>query len=551
MYIIEDRVTPRLTGYLHALGVKNTFLRNFPTKEVDGITVFDKLVVYNGVVNLSTQARKIYHLLNIRVSDLTSADWSGLEEFYIHLKRYDTSYSLSLQDLKDFINENSTIDEEYTTRLVYDPVDIDAIAYTSDTDLINLVLGNKKDIHFSPDSHPLTALALLDTSSVMFDTTIIVTDKTLVKRKINNRQFNNLSQSYNILKAELSLKFKRIINVDDITVSDYLNYILNQISIIDSISPTLNSTNNLNVNNTGVAQKNVDTSRTSSINKQLINIVEAKIPLVESNIIYPVVNPSTGNITYYIKYDGVAALNTKDFLTFLGKTIDTGYIEESASFWKEALMMIVTIVIIVIAVVLAIPSGGISTVGAFAAFAAEAAFYVAIAMALEALILKALANRGQYAYAAMVGDSLQVLGMVSTFLGVLGVVGSWASAIGRALKEITMKTVAEGLKTQVALYAKQATSNILGFVVDMLTTAFQIYSKVINPPTEGLDESAQALAATEKELEDYATPDMRDKVQYIFENPYANIYDMNEYMQNIPYFMTQGRIDSATTKYYS
>jgi hypothetical protein len=145
--------------------------------------------------------------------------------------------------------------------------------------------------------------------------------------------------------------------------------------------------------------------------------------------------------------------------------------------------------------------------------------------------------------------------MLSTVLAIVSAYGAIKETFMKyAVKEVAGKAVEksflETLGDMIGGEIKKATSNLLQTGLKWITNAFNIYSEYINPPNKGLDEKAEQLKAQEKELEDTSSPNMIDDVNRVQDSPYANPYDFNEYMQNIPYQMTQGLIENSTTKYY-
>ncbi|MGD8305555.1 MAG: hypothetical protein PVF17_02785, partial [Ignavibacteria bacterium] len=119
------------------------------------------------------------------------------------------------------------------------------------------------------------------------------------------------------------------------------------------------------------------------------------------------------------------------------------------------------------------------------------------------------------------------------------------------IKEISFTDLLDVVKTEVVEFTRQSTMKIITQTTDWLTQAFQIYTKYINPPNAGISEKQALIDKQKDELEELATPDSLKKVRWLYDTSYANYLDTNEYIQNIPYLMTQGRVDNATKKYFS
>jgi hypothetical protein len=265
---------------------------------------------------------------------------------------------------------------------------------------------------------------------------------------------------------------------------------------------------------------------------------------------------STTSNTVYIRYDTMSELSPLEFTRYFGKFINFDYKKEEAKAWQKILVTIVVIVIIVVSAILLQPEGGLLAAGIEGAiiFAGQLGLVIAFTALGLSLLSKYFMSRGQYGTAFLLNGTVQILGGLSTFLSIISIIGAWYTGITKAITEVAIKVTTQGiwesLKTTVIEFAKQSTSKVITQVTGWLSKGFYIYSNYIDPPTDNSDLKKE-VDKQNKKAEDYATPDMLKKVQWLFESPHANIYDMNEYMQNIPYLMTQGRIDNATTKYYS
>ena len=103
-------------------------------------------------------------------------------------------------------------------------------------------------------------------------------------------------------------------------------------------------------------------------------------------------------------------------------------------------------------------------------------------------------------------------------------------------------------------FVKSAWSKTTSFnmqsMLDNTTRAFQVYTKYINPPADGLDDLSRQVEGQERELEDLSSSGLKDKIDYTFSSPFYNVYDFNEVMQAIPHRMTQGTVEDTFNKYY-
>ena len=563
MYVIEDRVTPTIQGFMNLLRTKNVFLKYFPYKwineygfEVEGsdpsaIKVFDKMYFYNGDVLDTTAHKKIYHLFNIKLNDLQEESYDGVEKYWFELKWEGREDSLDIEDLKTFIDNTLPLNGEgysdwvTVENIVYDPLDTEAPLYRDDSSITNRLRTSIIDTSYSiSEEHICTALALLDTNQDLFETKFIVTHKHLATHRYDLR-----TDSRYILSANIRLEFRRKTEVTDPLIITYLNKIKDRIDNLNNYSGILlnrysNARNQL-----------LDTSSTTSVNAQLLEIYKQINPITGITLVH-----HTSLNGDFIKYDELAALNAHDFSEILGKLLTTDFKKKEAStFVKLLTVAAVFAVIILSAGAGAIAVGGLTGMVATAAFAGTMAFNLALGILALGLISKFAADAGSYGAAAFIGRSIQILGMLSTFLSVISSIGTspvkFLELSGKSflttIKEISFTDLLDVVKTEVIEFTKQSTMKIVVQTTDWLTQAFQAYTKYINPPNAGISEKQAIIDKQKEELEELATPDNLKKVRWIYDTSYTNYLDTNEYMQNIPYLMTQGRVDNATRKYFS
>ena len=557
-YIIEDRVTPTIQGFMNLLRTKNVFLKYFPYKwineygfEVEGsdpsaIKVFDKMYFYNGDVLDTIAHKKIYHLFNIKLKDLQEESYDGVEKCWFELKWENREELLDVEDLKTFIdttiplNGDGYSDWITVENIVYDPLDIGAPLYRDDSSIIDRLRTSVIDTSYSAsEEHICTALALLDTNQDLLETKFTVTYKHLG----TNSYALNTKGRY-ILSANIRLEFRRKAEVTDPLIVTYLNKIKDKIDNLNNFNGFSFTRNSL-----------LDTSTTISINSQLLEI-------------YKQINPVTGVTLVqhtslngdFIKYNALATLNAHDFSEVLGKLLTTDFKKKQASGFVKFLTVVAIIAIIVLSAGSgAAAVGGLTGVAASAAFAGAMAFNLALGVLALALISKFAADAGSYGAAAFIGRSIQVLGMLSTFLSVISLISISPAKLAKlsvkslltTITEISFTDLLAAVKTEVIEFAKQSTMKIITQTTGWLTQAFQIYAKYIDPPNVGISEKQTLIDKQKEELEELATSDSLKKVRWIYDTPYANYLDLNEYMQNIPYLMTQGRVDNATRKYFS
>jgi hypothetical protein len=566
MYIVGNRVTPTVTAYCNLARTKNRFLRYFPTKWVlangtdtydndpNGTRVFDKMYIYkrnDGGLQVDKAHKKIYSLLGISIDALEDESYDGVDSYWLYLKRYD-SLPIGLAELKNFVESKSPLlgdgYSEWTpiSKLVYDPVDSNVTRYKTDQQIVYDMARYRELTSYDVANSPiLTCMAILDYNEVLFER-----EFTIKQKDIENS--DNFSIKYNgdsryILKANLDFRFRRKADVDDIAAEEFLTGIKSLIEALDDYTD-VSGTGKLSGDLT-ITQTKAEVSKELSINAQLFAIYESIIPSTDSDLTleYSKDYGLTSVSGWYIKYDGMEALSNREFGELLRKMIGTGYEEKEASMFTRFLLGVALMAIIVLSA-----GSGAAAVGTATGWAAAVAFSTSfvLGLAIGQLVLSLVSlyfvNRGMYGAVSLIKGELQALGMVSTIMGVVAGIGGLYSKV----TQMSSSKIVEQLKMEVVNYFKQSTSSVTSFIGGFVTQGFSLYTRYVDPPANNSALIAE-VARQEEELEDYSSPDNMKKVQWMFDSPYDNIYDMNEHMQGIPYAMTQGKIDGATTKYYN
>lgn len=569
MYVVEDRVTPSVTGYLNGQKTKNTFLRHWPQVILPGtnIPIFAKLYYYVAGNILKTDSHlKLYKLLNIKVEDLEQESYEGVQDAYFYLMyQYVDLESIDVGSLENYVEtsvlltvdtDGDTIEDASTWRtenLVYNPPAYTVGSEISDAELIDEVLNASPNIWYEDETaDSMTALALLDSEGALFERRV-----TIVNRSVNtkiSKQFSldsalTEANSRYLISANFKFMFRRIAEVTDPAADAFLRTIEDRARAINNFSalPSVKS----KVSNILTTTEQLEYSGATSINSQIINMFLTIKPPLDTSVNYGLL----------IRSDGMADLTGREFSIAIGKFIKSGFTKEEVDSWKKAL----NVVIIVVVIVVAVYTGGAATTGlsglsAVMAFSAAAASVLTVGMFLQTGLALYFQSQGDMAAAAYVGGTMQVLGTLSMVFGVMTVVGSFTqqlmtqtgkATVMEAIKQASLSDVGAVVKNMVVGGVQSSTSSMMSNGMKMVTTAFDYYQKNVDPPYEGIDEQQQMIKEQEKELEDYSSPDNMRKVQYVMDSPHSNPYDMNEYMQNIPYIMTEGKIKGTYTKYYN
>lgn len=582
MYIEQDFVGPATLDLQANRKIHNRLLRYWPTKVVNGITVMDKLYMYNGRVIDTPNHRKIYNILGIDIETLKRENWKGVATYYLYFNvvqgTYDEITNADLDTYLEFqapfitksVPEALTNDrsEWFESELSYEPLKVDSLSNAlSDAEIIAKVLADPSVVEYSiEEEHVLTALALLDINEVVFEKQLAVTSRGLTDVTFTSQTSGTNTATF-IKEVNIKFKFRRKPETTQIAYNEYLNKIRTMMY------------NSVNVPH-------------GSIYIQLLEIYHGLVPFIDSEILYTELNivaPFTtikpkfiNSKTAYYRKDGLQAMKSREFNKTITARLKTGYTKQKVKWWKKLISVVVVIIIVIVSIFYP-PAFGLTQL-------AWSGLVLSIG-SLAMMGLSVILAKRDPAWAAYIGKMANVLGISATIVGIVTIVQNMATKIGgeglkeaakealkdqaidfateegkqvlkekmqsmalnylgTAMKEITVDDMQNMLVDFVKTAWNKSTSFNMQNMLNISTKAFQVYTKYINPPADGLDKMSREVKAQEKELEDLSSPGLKDKIDYAFSSPFYNIYDFNEVIQAIPHRMTQGTIDDTFNKYY-
>ena len=453
-----DLGTPLRQSYVRNLKVKNTVLKYWPTKTVDGVEVFDKMYMWQGGVPADTAHKEIYKLLGTSVEELQAKSWDHVVSAWFYLKPYHiTAPTLSDQDVATYVNNNSVLDEEYEVKMQYTQEfagDVVGSANkVSDQHIIDMIEGGYSSLYdpavvaptdtelnirvkatpvyansmitYNETVNPCTFVSIMDTSNVLFTSTTTIVSKTVKevssRSTYNNRGYrsNNQNRKYTV-SAIISYKYKRIVDANDPGVAALVT-LVNDKALALPADPY-------------------------SFYKQVEALLREYNPVLPGELATaysssPIYQNFDG--TANIRKDAASELKPADFSKMLAKSVDTDYEQERCHGWKCFVSVILMIVVIVVAIVLAVPSGGTSVAFASAASAAlffgELSLYLTVGTLLIGFTAQYLSKNGQYGMAVSFGSSIVILGKLAEVVGyvatVTGIYALWQNLSSAASKE--------------------------------------------------------------------------------------------------------------------
>ena len=559
MYIEQDFVGPATLDLQANRKIHNRLLRYWPTKVVGGITVMDRLYLYNGSVIDTPNHRKIYNILGMNIETLRKENWKGVATYYLYFNvvqgTYDEVSNTQLDTYLEFqapftvksvpvalTNDRS---EWFESELSYEPLKVDSLSNAlSDSEIIAKVLANPSVVEYSiEDEHVLTALALLDINEVVFERQLNVTSRGLTDVKFTSQTSGTNTATF-IKEVNIKFKFRRKPETTQVAYNEYLNKIRTMMY------------NSVNVPH-------------GSMYIQLLEVYHGMVPFVDNEILY----------SGYYRKDGLQAMKSREFNKTITARLKTGYTKKKVKWWKKLLTIVVVIIIVIVSIFYP-PAFGLGQL-------AWSGLVLSIG-SLAMMGLSVILAKSDPAWAAYIGKMANVLGISATIVGVVAIIQNISKAIVQkgleeaakqslaeegkeitkeavkqqmasmaadytltnAIKDITMDNMQDMLVDFVKSAWNKTTSFNMQSMLDNTTRAFQVYTKYINPPADGLDDLSRQVEGQKKELEDLSSSGLKDKIDYTFSSPFYNRYDFNEVVQAIPHRMTQGTIEDTFNKYY-
>lgn len=532
MYVKFDFVTPILEIMKSARRFKADFLSAWATEFVNdehGVSteVFSNMIFWNNTAIETDQMKKVYKLLGITVEDINSEDYSGIDYCWYSISPWviDKSYTstiintiinrFSSADVKRFEARSHSKSVYSSTVNNYQDSDAQLVSFNADLAVSN-ILGITYDIEFNDQF-----LVLLDTDNEVYNRELIPIGSSDYL-DTNGNPSGVRHSSFNIV---YSLK-------DSPVVSQ---------ALVDRINNAVKYTDTENYK----YQQN-PSLYISSIPGQKSSVYEIVVDAIPEDELFVREQVSSGDesgtpiwVNKWVKVDGlklyqpVVSVKNKangllNFGQAVSESVDTGYKKTSVKVWKKVVAGILMIVAIVAT---AISAGA-------AAPLVEPVVTAATVALLATVTLVGLsvyeANYGNPNAASAYGNSLSFIGTVTAFIGITALVN---------------KIAEKGITAVMANYAKMSAGKLINTIITMASKVFDFVSnRELKKEQEEIDEMKLALEEQEEIMNDLPTAMRYAAEKWNFET--YNFLEINEKMDQVPYNMTQGKVDQMTHKYF-
>jgi hypothetical protein len=529
MYLTFDLASPIMGSYIANMRTKNIVLDNWPRTSVNGVEVFDRLIVYSGSIQATDQHKEIYRLFGTSVEQLQQESFKGVSQFWFNLEPIPSNTPLPFLDTKDYLHNHTTLDEEITVDLSY----VGNQLLSTSTIKANILQGNNLEgLDFATDT-PLSVLfALFDINNVLYDKEVKLLAR--VNEYFNVNESVAVGTGYDVSMVRIT--YKRKSNITSSTEEDALQDILDRILAFPSHKPY-------------------------SING-LIQKLKGAVGLLTDNDLYTYrfINGSEDNAKEgFVIVDGYRQIPHHYIEENTQKMLTTDYSKKTNK-WASFLGAFVFFAAIALTIVFPPAGGGIL------AFLTSLSLNLTIALAVNAIVAYGFERSGDTASAISMGNIIVGFQPILTVVSIMTMVTGIGVAISKmrealvkeavkqATSEVTTQATVEGAKQIV----KPTLENYINAVVELVTTSIKentasVLNKTVNFMNQAFTVYVNYISPTPDPGNPPPTeePDNIDQVQLVqrdFEM-YGNI-DLNEKMQAMPYTLTEGTIKNTFNKYY-
>ena len=563
MYLKFDLAGPVMTEWVNTIAFKRKILRYWPTKIVDSHKVFDKVFIWHEHAGTFDHPL-LYKTLGVTKEKIEedSKEYDGLMDVFLEMTPWfdDLFTTITDANLADLINEHLEVDKLYTAHIRFETINTGKRSLGSpqppttvtNSEILSAVAGGYTtlpDDNLVIDNHVLDAdgdddgttinniflfAALADKYSTVFDRTFKVTGRTVVDLSTLPENYDPYAEGALISLAtsiEIQVTYKRKTSAHDGIGTHMFTSIQDK---IDAIQAHILKLQRDPFNEEGFNHTYVDPTK-GILARQLFEIEELVNPLTSSDIFYVQSNAAGFGqnaiikSTSYIKYDGVKDMTGRDFVKFFNKAFDTGYKKAKVSWVVKA----INVIIVFVAAILAVVSGGQSLVVAAAIIGTGVAVQYAFAMFLE--------YTGNMAGAIYTKKMTTFLGNISKVLGYITFIYSMYTSYVSGF----MSTVMSGIKK----FTISTAFKVMNTVSSWVNSGLDLYNELTAPNySNQLEAKEKLLADQEEEMGDLTSPKAMELIRFYFDT--YQWAEVNAVSDNIPYMMTQGKIDIATSKYY-
>jgi hypothetical protein len=545
-------VGPKIRAHTNAVAFKNTIIKYWPRSIVNGQDTFGSLNTWipAGVIQDNAH-RRIYHVLGMKIKNIPVQDPGQIDVTYMYLKAYNApNGTIDEADIRNYISDYSpliypthvnvfnpdpisTVDMNIdpdkntvnarwdnngwmTTTLVYRPTTIDLVDNNiTDQQIIQKVHDiSYKDIFYDQYTcSRLTALAMLDTGNVVFETRVQIVDKTVVLKdqlltanNIGRHGGVAVEQIRYVKQAQIEFSFRRIADVyAGLTLSTVITeYLLAIDTKVESLIPVSSITHAFGLRNasniTGsfaskTSLSDMTRSLNASVNQQLCTMANWANPYPNDHILIST-DPTLVN-SYYadsqetqVKISGLIDLPPIKFQKQFLSLVTSGFsVHEKKGHWYD----------VVVSAVIAIVAVALATIFIIFQMYVVAALVLSAGAMAEGLWGMYLAKNGGSpgSIHETMGIS-NVLGISAMIVGIAAIYQSWANQLEKqaftdaAEKELQASTesdVAAGLTINSeattiaaqnfsAAYVESSAISIESILSDAVSSAIEVGGKL-------------------------------------------------------------------------
>ena len=428
MYYKYDLLAPKMSSYVLNSKTKNLMVNNWPTIQVKGVDVFDKLYIAHNekfTEPKNTGTKQLMEVFGMDIDKLREQEWKGVDNAWIGLdhKDVDTNNISKATIYKEITRTVATEDRgneqvvlfHYVTTGILPPMQTELDAIMVD---VNAGRANYKIEHEYEEGEPITwHIAYADAEGLIYNRRTKVRPP-LVNYNGNDTIYDTIIELRYSIKSLNSggNKYTTPIAIDcDVVLQRVKDNDMWPRAYEESLFGYLPNVVDANGNKIPITD---DT----------IYVTEKELRCSTDGALDPN-DPANYSYKYWLRKDAIVGLKLKQFAKLVGSMLKMDYSKKKGPWWVKVVAVVLTVIIIVIAIIVAVftfgaggplaVSGAVATIGAIATTVAITMTVITIVLGLYA---GWAADQGYAADVAFIGEMIVIATDIGKIAGYVSLV---------------------------------------------------------------------------------------------------------------------------------
>lgn len=506
MYLTFDLAGPVLARHSTNLAFKRTLIKNWPVSAtlINGHEVMDRVLYWNGTAYEEDWKKKLYKLMGTSVDKINKNEYKGIDYTWFEMKPFDSDeYVFTEADVRTLANSVGSVvatvglikNNPSSVLMVEPDINGDFPPVDNTQEYLDHFQASRTSAGFRTFTYDIedsiaVAMLLADVDNELFDLETIVLGSSATTGQFNQKATTITYMIKYQLKAGNTVTTAYTARLNAM-ILPYLTY-------EDDDTQTVYSTVALEL-------------------RSLYTTLYTPPDVLDVNGI-PLFTYLNGK--GYVTKAGLEATSANRMKDFFSKVLESDYEKETASIGARILSTILTIVAIVATI---------------AALVTQQYWIVAAIQGAQFALQAYYVNNGDYAEATMVGKHMSVVQQVGIIISMVNI-----AKVGLE------KGITEAATESLGYTPGMTTTQIATAILNNTNTVFNFYSKwEARETSDEISEYNEKISELEKQMASMPTPEQYELMKWDFES--YNFLEINETMQQVPYTMTQGKLNSMTT----